>query len=145
MDIRFFYYRDDTRRPLITLCRVCTGDGRTAYGWAICARKDQCHKDDVVYRDPDTGHEWREPGGRSRARGRALRALTQGLQCQGLGYESLPQIVRYARPVLRDEAREVMQACQAFGFRLLVDDGCVNELPPSMSPNMGGKPHAAPS
>lgn len=129
IDVRFFYSRDDKRRPLITLCRVTDTEGRIAFAWAICSGADNPHKDDIELYDSQR-HAWRtEPGGRTLAKGRALRTLAKGH-------------MHYQRPIRHHNARDVMQACQAFGFRALADHGNVSGLPPSMQPRVKGGPHA---
>ena len=138
MNIRFFYYRDDLRRPLITLCRLVV-DGHTTYGWAICGPRNMPHKEDMLYKyDPAKLRGFFEAGGRSIALGRAKRALRSGRPC----YSStcgLVNVRRYARPVVREEAREVINACHARGFAGLVHNDSVDGLPVSMQPPCEGE------
>lgn len=138
INIRFFYYRDDLRRPLITLCRLVV-DGHTTYGWAICGPRDRPQKKDTIFYDPyrmirkEIG---RIPGGRSIALARAKRALRSGRPCYSRSRGDLWNVRRYARPVVRDEACEVIQACAAQGFVELVQHDSVDGLPASMQPPM---------
>lgn len=132
MNIRYYYYRDGLRRPLITLCRLVV-DGHTTYGWAICSARDVPHKGNVWFNDPTTSKDWLEPGGRSIALARARRALRSGRPCYS-SVRALLNVRRYARPVVRDEACKVICLCQAHSFVGLVQNDSVDELPVSMQP-----------
>lgn len=130
-DVRYFYYRDDHRTPRITLCAVRADDGRIGYGWAICSYSDACVRDIGMFR----------------ARGRAMVALEKrgrGMPCcdwVGEGAQQYTQGVlgyvwRYARPVMRGEAKIVINACDdaAYGLYRLFEYGDVRGLPKAMRP-----------
>jgi hypothetical protein len=40
MDERYYYYRDEHGRPVVTLARIKLASGAVAYGWAICSQND---------------------------------------------------------------------------------------------------------
>ena len=147
-DVRYFYYRDERRRPLITLCAVRADDGRIGYGWAICSASDQVHKDDWYDDDP---HDQRSyvfcAGGKRIARGRAEVALTKrgrGIPCcdwVGEGAQRHRQSIlnyvwRYARRINRDEAKRVIHACgaPAEALWLLTEYGDGGGLPKALLP-----------
>lgn len=143
IDIRYYYYRDALHRPLITICRLVVA-GHTTYGWAICSLIEVPHKGDVWFNDPTTGKDWIEPGGRSIALARAKRAMRSGRPCYSRARGDLWNVRRYARPVVRDEAYDVIHMCAAQGFVGLVQNDSVDGLPVSMQPpRMGEFAHVA--
>jgi hypothetical protein len=160
--VRYFYYRDDKRAPRITLCAVRADDWRVGYGWAICdwrvgygwaicSASDPVHKDDWLewIDDGRTNNAQafvRRVGGKTLARGRAEAALTK----RGRGFQCLnwqPHVWRYARPVRRKEAQDVMAQCdyeQMKGFLRLVKEGDVRGLPKALRPEAFLERFAAP-
>lgn len=128
-DIRYFYFRDDRRRPVITLCRVINENGLVGYGWAICGPKDNPHKENILVRDRTT-RQWIEVrGGRSIALGRAVAALRRGMPSP-----CAANVRVYDRKVHRQVARSVAIECQAMGFVALAALGDPWQLPKSMQP-----------
>ena len=111
VDIRFYYFRDDKRRPRVTLCRVITDDHRIGYGWAICGDGDNPNRD----------------FGRWLAKGRAGAALRRGRQAQ-----DAERTWVYPRPILRREAVDVLGDCQADFEIIHLSVGIVGDLPDYM-------------
>lgn len=129
-DVRYYYWRDVGRRPMVTLCRIFSG-GVTAYGWAICSIRDNPHKYDML-----CNHGVNVPGGRTIAKGRALRALKRGKQ--------LNDTVRCAsRRIQRQEAVAMLWRCGADAILYLSQLGDFSLLPQVMQPPGAGEVHAA--
>lgn len=129
-DVRYYYYRDAGRRPMVTVCRILRG-GVTAYGWAICSSRENPHKYDMLH---TCGEQ--VPGGRTIARGRALRALKRGTR--------LTDTVRCAsRRIQRQEAVAMLWRCGAGAVLYLSQHGDFSLLPQAMQPPSAGEMHAA--
>jgi hypothetical protein len=113
-DVRFAYWRDTTRRPLVTLCRL-VHHGMTAYGWAMCG------PDDMACRG----------AGAELAHERALWALTKA----GRPIDGMPSVRIWGRPIRRPEAIDVLLACEAQAlFVLAQDHRFAPKFPPQMLP-----------
>ena len=94
---RFFYLYDHTgehRRPVVTICRLCSDDGAYGYGWAICSDADNpCKRT-----------------GRTIAEGRALSALQHRRHAKGrLAGEG--EAWTYRRAVYRPSAVSILKRC----------------------------------
>ncbi len=98
-DVRYFYYRDAARRPMITLCRVVIGLV-CSYGWAICSSTDNPNK----------------RIGRALAKERALEAITDP-RAGGiiLGIVDGASVWCYGRPVKRADAYKLARECCSVG------------------------------
>ncbi len=118
LDARFHYYRDDARRPLITLCRLEDTDrGQIAYGWALCSPGDNASK-------------WL---GRDIAEQRATWALGKA----GILSAEYPNVRLWGRRVKRKEAMDtVTKSCNAFGFLHLIQLQETKYLPRYMQPEL---------
>ena len=129
-DVRYFYFRDDRRRPVITLCRIIAYDGKVGYGWAVCGPRDNPHKRDVLMYDKTTESWKRIRGGKSVAYGRAEAALKRGEPCYGCD----GTVFTYGRKVSRMIARNIVFECGATGFSALAQLHDPWQLPRSMRP-----------
>ena len=129
-DVRYFYFRDDRRRPVITLCRIIAHDGKIGYGWAICGPRDNPHKRDVLMYDKTTESWKRIRGGKSVAYGRAEAALKRGEPCKGCD----GTVFTYGRKVSRMNAMLAVYESGEKGFQALVYQHDPWQLPRLMRP-----------
>ena len=136
MQVRYYYYRDAQRRPLVTLCSVQLTTGRVGYGWAVCSTQDRPHRfDEWDYDDAGRWHVMSR-GGCDIARGRAVAALAGGTR----GVQIADGVWRYARPICREDATTVVLRCGAEGVVHLSLGGSAEALPVSMQPPPPRKP-----
>lgn len=82
---KYCYFRDDKRRPLITICMISDGKNY-GYGYAICSNLDNPSK----------------TIGRRIAKQRAIHALTKGDR------EIFPNVFFYNRPINRWDTRAII-------------------------------------
>lgn len=127
MDVRFYYYRDEKKRPLVTLCKVKHDDGRIGYGWAVCSASDNCHKRDLYGYEQGPEACKVAFGGKSIALGRAEAALRRGKPLDD-------HVWCYKRTIQRDEALAVLWQCRAYAIVALEARGDYTLLPRSMQP-----------
>lgn len=150
--IRYYYFRDDKRAPRVTLCAVRDKDGRIGYGWSICSADDTPRREDWYAWDDAHVDYVRHVGGRTLARGRAEAALKKRgapartcrdtIVTERSEQTFLPHVLIYRRPVLRTEARAMLQECCGWygepgfsaGLWKLIDYHDPSWLPPSMRP-----------
>lgn len=118
MDIRFYYYRDHLRRPLVTLARIQDDTDAIGYGWSVCSAQDQCNKST----------------GKKIAQQRAYAALNG----HGVTWDA-PTICRWQRRILREEAVATLWRCKAEALLLFVERGDSSLLPRSMRPFPGAE------
>jgi hypothetical protein len=120
-DVRFHYFRDDHRRPLVTLCRLVR-EGVAAYGWSVTSAED----------NPDT---WL---GRHLALMRAKWAFSKA------GRWSYLSSRVWGRGIQRPEAIDILVRCEAQTVQTLANerrfDAC---FPMHMMPRTEGSSHAA--
>ena len=127
MQVRYYYYRNSSKHPLVTLCKIQSDDGRIGYGWAICNEKDPCRKDDKDIFDYATNRLTILVGGKHLAKGRAEAALKRGKPLDD-------HVWCYNRPIKRKEAIAVIWQCQAIALLNLEARGDYTLLPRSMQP-----------
>ena len=130
-DRRFFYFYDNTgehRRPVVTICRLRSDEGKYGYGWAICSEKDlPCKRT-----------------GRAIAEGRARAALQHKKHIKGLLMgENFAWV--YASEVRRLSALSVLNKCGLFPLNTRHFKFGMHELfaalPKAMQPYEWGAPH----
>ncbi len=144
IETKYFYYREpqgDSKmiKPArVTLCRVQDDQHRFGFGWAICTEPTPHHKDLIQYLEyegrPVPRTQRRIRGGRSIARGRAEVALRdhigdyapRGMPCHN---PSGLDIYRYWRPIVRQEALEVLRHCHAEALLQFIESCDITYLP----------------
>ena len=143
--IRFHYYHDLSQQhqpPMVTLCRLVS-QGVTVYAWAICNRRDNCHKGSAKSYDCN-GDALRIPGGNQIALGRARRTLHRYMQhVQHREEEESPhfdyvpgyqRVIHFGRPIIRKEALCTLTKCNAGAILTLAYSHRCDTLPAFMQP-----------
>ncbi len=113
-NVRYFYWRDGDNHPRVTLCRLVE-EGIVKYGWALCSFLDNpCKRQ-----------------GRAIALGRA-RAATQSVEG-----ETPQPAQRFARPINRAAAEDIIWQCRAESLFALCVFNSTFQLPQPMRPELG--------